>query len=505
VNDRQAKSKVLVVGAGLGGLAAATSLAQKGYQVELFEKNERIGGKLNVLKEKGFSFDLGPSIFTLPHMFRPLFESNGRSLEDYITLQRVDPQWRNFFEDGTVVDLWEQCSRMKEELERFGPKAFDDYKRFLDYSKQQYDITDKGYFEKGLDTFWDFVKFYGLRGGRDFDFINSMAKGISTRVENEYLRDIFEYFIKYVGSSAYDAPGFMNLMPNIQFEFGLWYVKGGLYELARAFEKRLNELNVTVHLNTEVISIDKNEKNVSGITVRSLSGETKTITSDYVVSNMEVIPAYKKLLGESDSFMGGLEKYEPACSGIVLHLGVKKYYPQLAHHNFFYSKNQQKHFNRVFKNGNLPDDPTIYLVAPTRSDKTQAPDGHDNIKILPHIPYINGKFTREDCVALKDRVIDKLERMGLEGLRANTVVEDFWTPFEIEKRYLSNRGSIYGVVSNRNKNFAFKAPKRSKKYTNLFFAGGSVNPGGGMPMVVLCGRHVAELIDQDELGKNGHR
>ncbi len=496
-HDANQAKKVLIVGAGLGGLAAATSLAMKGFRVEIFERNERIGGKLNVLKEKGFSFDLGPSIFTLPHMFRPLFESGGRKLEDYITLQRVDPQWRNFFEDRTVVDLWESTSDMQKELERFGPKAFADYQKFLSYSKQQYDITDKGYFEKGLDTFWDFVKFYGLAGGKDFDFINSMSSGISTRIENPYLRDIMEYFIKYVGSSAYDAPGFMNLMPNIQLEFGLWYIKGGLYELARAFETRLKELGVTVHLNTKVKSIEKQGKNVTGIKVTSGMGKETFIESDFVVSNMEVIPAYKELLGESSSFMKKQEKYEPACSGIVVHLGVNKYYPQLAHHNFFYSKNQEKHFHRVFRDGNLPDDPTIYLVAPTRSDKSQAPEGHDNIKILPHIPYINGKYTREDCVALKDKVIDKLERMGLEGLRKHTVVEDFWSPYDIEKRYRSNQGSIYGVVSNRFKNFAFKAPKRSKKYTNLFFAGGSVNPGGGMPMVVLCGRHVADLIELD--------
>ncbi len=489
------KAKVLIVGAGLGGLAAACALAQKGFQVEIFEKNERIGGKLNILQEKGFSFDLGPSIFTLPHMFRPLFEGNGKTLDDYITLKRVDPQWRNFFEDGTVINLWEKISDMEKELEKFGPQTIQEYKNFLQYSKQQYDITDKGYFEKGLDTFWDFVKFYGLAGGKDFDFVNSMASGISKRIENPYMRDILEYFIKYVGSSAYQAPGFMNLMPNIQLEFGLWYVEGGLYQLALAFEKRLKELGVVVHLNTNVNAISHEGKRVKGISVSINEGTEKFIAADYVVSNMEVTPAYKNLLGENDAFLRGLEKYEPACSGIVLHLGVKGYYPQLAHHNFFFSKDQKNHFHRVFEQNELPNDPTIYLVAPTRSDKSQAPEGHDNIKILPHIPYLNGKFTQQDCVDLKERVLDKLERMGLKDLRKNTVVEDFWTPFDIEKKYNSHKGSIYGVVSNRCKNFAFKAPKQSKKYQNLFFAGGSVNPGGGMPMVVLCGRHVANLIE----------
>jgi diapolycopene oxygenase len=180
----------------------------------------------------------------------------------------------------------------------------------------------------------------------------------------------------------------------------------------------------------------------------------------------------------------------------VVHLGVNRIYPQLAHHSFFYSRNQDQHFDRVFRDKKLPDDPTIYLVAPTRTDPSQAPPGCDNLKILPHIPYINDKnpYTYDDCVALKEICLTKLERMGLTDLRKHIVVEDFWTPFDIQRRYGSNRGAIYGVVCDRRKNFAFKAPKRSGDCANLFFVGGSVNPGGGMPMVSLSGQHVARMI-----------
>jgi diapolycopene oxygenase len=225
-----------------------------------------------------------------------------------------------------------------------------------------------------------------------------------------------------------------------------------------------------------------------------------TLSADYVVSNMEVIPAAEQLLQEPAHKMKCLQRFEPSCSGIVLHLGLNRVYPQLAHHNFFYSADQSRHFRRVFREKRMPDDPTIYLVAPTRTDPTQAPPGCDNLKILPHIPYRNDQhpYTRDDCIALKGSCLGKLERMGLTDLRKHIIVEDFWTPFDIEERYLSNRGSIYGVVSDMRKNFAFKAPKRSADYHNLFFVGGSVNPGGGMPMVTLCGQHVARLILQQE-------
>jgi diapolycopene oxygenase len=218
---------------------------------------------------------------------------------------------------------------------------------------------------------------------------------------------------------------------------------------------------------------------------------------------MEVIPAYKDLLHESPKFLKKLEKFEPACSGLVIHLGTDRIYPQLAHHNFFYSKDQHKHFKTVFEKGELPDDPTIYLVAPTRTDPEKAPDGCDNLKILPHIPPIDPDhpLTDEDYGGLRDRVLDKLERMGLTDLRKHVIVEDRLTPIDIESMYRSNRGSIYGVVSDWKRNKAFKAPKQSTRYRNLFFTGGSVNPGGGMPMVVLSGQKAADRLIAQAEGK----
>ncbi len=502
-NHARPGKRVVVIGAGLGGMTAAIQLARAGYSVDLLEKNGNVGGKLNLHQEAGFSFDLGPSIFTLPQVFRPVFEGEGKTLEDYITLERVDPQWRNFFEDGTIVDLWEDAAAMKKQLDRLGPDAVEDYQNFREYSRLQYEIVNRGYFERGLDTFWDFVKFYGIKGGRGLDYMHTMSSGIAKRVRNRYLREIFEYFIKYVGSSAYDAPAFMNLMPAIQLEFGLWYVRGGLYKLAQAFERRLEETKVRVHLNTRVTEINKDGRRVTGIHGQRQDGSALALTADYVISNMEVIPANEQLLREPKRVLKRLARFEPSCSGIVLHLGLNKILPQLAHHNFFYSSDQKRHFHRVFREKQLPDDPTIYLVAPTRTDPSQAPEGCDNIKILPHIPYRNDlhPYTRQDYVSLKDLCLEKLERMGLTDLRKHIIVEDFWTPFDIEEKYLSNRGSIYGVVSDMRKNFAFKAPKRSPNYCNLFFVGGSVNPGGGMPMVTLCGQHVARLVMKDTAGR----
>lgn len=494
------RKKVVVVGAGLGGISAALSLHAEGFDVEVLEKNDRIGGKLNFREIDGFGFDLGPSIFTLPQFFEQLFERVGRRMEDYVELQSVSPHWRNFFEDGLTLDLDDDEQVMREELKKLGgdpARHWEQLQSFLGYAREQYQLIDKGFFAKGPDNLWEMIRATGLMKLLfKVDHRHSMAGAIENHFEDENLRRVFEYFIKYVGSSALAAPGYMNMMPVIQFDFGLWYVRGGMYNLARGLGQLLEEMGIPVRLNAEVASINKERRDVKGVTLTG--GET--LRADYVVCNMEVIPAYKRLLDEPLSFMNRLKRFAPACSGLVIHLGIDRVYENLAHHNFFFSRNQSKHFHSVFEEGKLPDDPTIYLVAPTRSDPAKAPVGCDNLKILPHIPPIDPEnpLSHEDYVALKDRVIEKLERMGLTDLRRHIVVEDLLTPPDIERMYNSNRGSIYGVVSDWKLNRGFKAPKQSSRYRNLFFTGGSVNPGGGMPMAILCGQRVCDRVLQEE-------
>lgn len=488
----RADIRIVIIGAGLGGLSAAISLAAEGYNVHIIEKNNKLGGKLNILQQDGFTFDLGPSILTLPQIFESLFRRAKRTFSDSVNLIPLDPQWRSFFEDKSTFDLYFDREKMTDELRRFDAAEIKNFFRFLSYSERQYDIIDKGYFNHGLDSMRDFMKFYPLSDILHFDLLRTMHQGVAHYIRNTKIRDMMDFFIKYVGSSSHAAPGFMNLLPTIQLRYRLWYVMGGMYRIVEAMQSVLNELGVAIHLNTEVVHITTNADRVTGI--ETSTGET--YPADYIVCNMETIPAYERLLNKKESFMKRYKKFEPACSGIIIDLGVKRRYPQLNHHNFFFSGDQKAHFESVFRNKTLPEDPTIYLVAASRTDPSVAPGGCEAIKILPHIPHLSDKnpYTRDDYLAFKERIIDKLERMGLYGLRENTIYEHVWTPYDIEKNYYSNKGSIYGVVCDRWKNFALKTPKQSTVYPNLFFAGGSVNPGAGMPMVVLCGQLVSDRL-----------
>lgn len=492
------RKKVVVIGGGLGGISAAISLAQKGYEVSLYEKNEHIGGKVNRFEESGFGFDLGPSILTMPHIFERLFRASRKNMNDYVTFERIDHQWRSFFPNGNIIDLHKDLYIMEKENDSLSKKDIREYEKLLMYSKKLYETTEKGYFSKGLDTTKEVIKHHGLfTSMNDFDLQSTMYQAIEKRISNKQFREMLSYFIKYVGSSPYDAPAVLNMMIYMQHHEGIWYVKGGMHQLASALQKLAGEIGVNIHTNSNITRVEKNGNHITGVFLDN----GKKITADYYISNMEVIPFYEKVLKEDKPFTTPLkEKFEPASSGLVMHLGVKKTYPQLNHHNFFFANDMKKQMNKIFHLHELPDDPVIYLVNVNKTDKSQAPDGYENLKILPHIPHLqeNRLLSEKDYLEFGEKVLIKLEKMGLTDLRSNIILKEIWTPYDIERVYNSDRGAIYGTLSHRKNNKGFKHPKHSEKYKNLYFVGGTVNPGAGMPMVTLSGQQVAAMIIEND-------
>lgn len=488
------KKKMLVMGGGLGGMSAAISLAaHPQFDVTLVEKNAHLGGKLNWLEKDRFSFDLGPSILTMPHLFERLFTMHDKLMSDYVRITPVRPHWRNFFEDGTVIDLTAKIEDMRGQ-EKISDQDLEDLTRFLTYTKKLYRFSDEAFFKGQSETKLQTIKYYNpLKIIPDSNLFSTMGDGVRRHFENPYLIDILNFFAKYVGTNPYKAPAILNLLPYIQWEYDLWYVPGGLFKLSEALEKLMREVGVKVITNAEVTSVTKQGKELQTATLSN--GDT--LAFDGLVSNMEVTPFYQKITQEDpQSYAKQKAKYMPAASGFALHLGVSKEFPELAHHNFFFSENPKAHYESIFESKTLYDDPTIYVVAPKKSDPSVAPEGHEVIKILPHIPtMISGKDKpREQYAKYRETVLRKLERMGMNDLRKHIVTEELWTPRIIEQHYYSTEGSIYGVNSVKNINMGFKNPKKSHLYDNLYFVGGSVNPGGGMPMVVLSGQQVVEQI-----------
>lgn len=485
--------KVLVIGAGLGGIAAAITLATEGFEVEVLEKNPQLGGKLNLLEKEGFSFDLGPSIIILPQLFRRLFDRAGVKMDDYVRLRPLDPQWRGFFPDGVRIDLCSDLRLMEQELARLGPDAAG-YFEFLEHSRRMWKFAERVYLDPGSQSVRDVLRRTEVADLRDPAFVSTMHQSVSRFIKEPHLRDMLAFFSKYVGSSPYDAPGLMNLLAYAQLGYGLWYVEGGMYNLARGLGKLMAELGIGVRLGAEVVAITREGNRVTGVAL----GDGATLAASAVVSNMEVIPTYERLLGERSARLESYRRrFEPAASGLVLHLGVNRDYPQLLHHNFFYSGDAATFCHTIHRRKKLPEDPHIYLVCPTKSQPDLAPPGHSIIKALPHIPYIQDPpFTRQDYDELRERVLVKLERMGLTDLRKHVVTEDMLVPEDIERLYYSHHGSIYGTANHWRKNYSLKAPQQSEQYPNLYFVGGSTNPGGGTCMVVLSGQNAAQQLSK---------
>lgn len=488
-------SSVLVIGGGLGGLSAAISLKQSGFDVTIIEKNQHFGGKLNRHTQYGFGFDLGPSLLTMPEVFETLFKRSNRSLYDYITLTELDLQWRTFFTDGEVIDLYADLTQMKENNPHLSDKDFEELRDFYRYAEKLDKITQLGYFNEGFDRLTDIIKFHGpLTAFRAFDVGSTMQQAIDKRVSNMHLRDLLGYFIKYVGSSAKHAPAILNMMAYMQKNQGVWYVDGGLHKLGEAIVTLAREIGVNMINGQHVKNAVTKDKKIEKV----ITSEGEELRADIYVSNMEVIPFYTRVLDMPVKNLSKLkQKYPPASSGLVIHLGVNKEYPQLRHHNFFFSKNSEENYDRVFTEHKLPVDPTIYLVNTNKTDTSQAPQGHENIKILPHIPPLTyNAYTEKDYADFRELVLVKLENMGLTDLRKHIMTEYMLTPHDIESMYLSDGGAIYGTLSDKKLNRGFKHPKQSEYINNLYFVGGTVNPGGGMPMVTLSGINAAKMISK---------
>ncbi|KUP08263.1 phytoene desaturase [Bacillus coahuilensis m2-6] len=493
----KSNKKVIVIGGGLAGMSTAMRLADQ-YDVTIVEKGERLGGKLNKRSGKGYSFDTGPSILTMPWVLEKLFASAGRNLEDYLTISRVEPGWRAFYEDGKTLDMSADLPTMLEELRKVSESDAKNFLQYLQYTSKMYDLCMKSFYNKSISGIQDLRAIHDVRELLQMDPLKTMDSINKKYFKSKHVQQLFNFLIMYIGSSPYHAPAILSQLAHVQLGIGVHYVQGGMYEIARAMEKVLKEKNVNLILETKVSRIMTSGRRTTGI----ITDQGKRIDADIIVSNLEAIPCYETLLPKerkNEVALEDLQKFQPTVSGLVLLLGINRKYEQLAHHNFFFSNDPKKEFDQIFNKKQLADDPTVYIGISSKSDHTQAPEGKENFFILTHVPPLK---KGEDWSIYRDQyrenVFSKLERMGLDDIREHIEFEHQFIPNDIQELYGSNGGSIYGVVTDRKLNGGFKIPNQSKEYDNLYFVGGSTHPGGGVPMVTLSGQLTADLIEEIE-------
>ncbi|MHC4990288.1 MAG: phytoene desaturase family protein [Planctomycetota bacterium] len=503
-----ADQRVVVVGGGLAGLSAAVELAHRGLDVTLVERNAHLGGKMNVLEDHGFRFDMGPTIITLPQVLRGIVQRAGRDPADYIELVNLDPQWRCHYEDGTVIDLVQDpdvfARRLDEQFPRERPGA--GFCRFLEYSRRMFRLSERVFFYRDVGAVTDMMR-QGSGGDpqvlRDVLAMrahSTVGATVHKMISEPHVRQLSEHFLQYVGSSPFLAPAILSLIAAAQVDHGCWYPMGGTREVARTLERLADELGVQVRTGTGIRHIESDGHRVGAVVLENGS----RIEADLVVSNCDVQRTYRELLGTPPAVAAQrtiARRYGPACSGVVLYLGLDRQYDHLAHHNFLFSRRSRDEFDQMYRRGLPPDDPTLYLAVPSRTDAAQAPPGGEALYVLVHTPArANGaRWNGEGGLldAYRPVIVDKLKRFGMDELEKHIVVEHHLTPDHIEHMYNAEGGAIYGLASHGRLRGGFKPRNRSARFDNLYFAGGSVNPGAGVPMVLMSGVTAARAVCED--------
>jgi phytoene desaturase len=471
--------KIVVVGAGLGGLAAAICLAKAGHQVEVWEKNASAGGKLQELALEGYRWDTGPSLMTMPHVLRDLFARAGARLEDHVELDRLDCTCRYVWPDGTVID----------EDEAFWSQP--EVRRFLDYARGIYELSGEAYLHHPPAEFWRAFTWKNLPKLRHLAKVatfQTLARKVEKFFPDPHRRQLFQRFATYNGSSPFLTPATFNIIPYVEAHFGGWYVKGGMVRVAQALGNLAESLGVIFRFQTEAISWREG-------TLSARDGRTER--PDYLICNGDAIQSGMTWL--KDAVPGALRKRLPesdaSCSGYILFLGIKHRHERLRHHNIFFSEDYRKEFEDIFEKKRLPEDPTVYVAVTARSDPGHAPEGRDNYFVLVNAPAVeSGGLAKETYAAYRDVVVRKLERCGLKGLSGQIEVERMFTPDDFAMRDLAWKGSLYGWASHSIRASLLRPPLRSRRDRRVFFAGGTTHPGGGIPLVLLSGKMAAEQI-----------
>jgi phytoene desaturase len=481
------RKHTVVVGAGLGGLSASIALAARGQRVTVVETLDRPGGKMGELRADGFRWDTGPSVITMRDVFERLFELAGRRLADFVTLVALDPVTRYFWRDGLRLDAVTDLDAMCAQIARFSPQDATAYRAFLAHSAQLFDTVKAPFLYRRKPGLRDLIKL-PVRDALKIDAFRSMHTSVAAAFQDKHLIQLFDRFATYNGSSPYRVPATLNTIAHVEMTAGAYYPRGGVFQLARAFEQLARELGVEILYRTGARSVLAERGRITGIAT-----DAGVLKADAVVCNVDFTHAQVHLLGRQPS-----GRLEPSCSGFAILLGVRGTFSDLAHHTLFFSDDYPREFADIFDKRVPTPDPTLYVCVTSKTDPTHAPAGCENWFVLVNTPYLTANFDWErDGARYAEDVLQLLcSRTGLS--EDQIVSRHMITPHDLQTMYGGNRGAIYGFSSNTMTAAFMRPSNRDKKLRGLYYASGSAHPGGGAPLVTLSGMAAAECVLEDQ-------
>lgn len=498
--------KAIVIGAGIAGIAAAIRLAVKGYAVDVFEANAYPGGKLSAFETvapdgEKYRFDAGPSLFTMPQLVDELFWLSGRNPANYFAYTRLEEICRYFWDDKTRLTAWADQTRFGQDIEHTLGEPASHLYRHLNDSARKYALTQTLFLHRSLHKASTWLNRDALAGYLNLHRLgvfSTMNKANERRFRNPKLVQLFNRYATYNGSNPYQTPATMNIIPHLEYSIGAFFPKGGMISITNSLVTLAKELGVGFQFNTRVTELITRQNRVVEARLDSVRGNApqsiRVGPTDVVVSNMDVVGTFRKLLPKARQ-PERILRQPKSSSGLIFYWGIKKQFAELGLHNIFFSDDYRNEFDAIFQQNRIASNPTIYLNITSKLQASDAPTGRENWFLLLNVPNNTGQDWDMLIEQARQQVIKKLSHNLHVAINELIEVESILDPRSIEYKTASTQGALYGNSSNNRFAAFLRHPNFSRQFANLYFVGGSVHPGGGIPLCLLSAKIAVDSVE----------
>jgi phytoene desaturase len=483
--------KVIIIGAGIAGMTAATHLAKRGLQVIILDKNSHAGGRCDRLSRDGHHFDTGPTLMVMRLLYEAEFAALGACMSDLLDLQRVDPTYHLVFDNGSQLALTSDFDFLKTQLESIEPGSFPSFLRYLAEGKQNYQLGIERLVQPDFRKATDFFKLSNLPLLYQVKPLQKHYANMANYFEDPRLKAAFTFQDVYMGLSPFEAPATFSMMPYTELAHGVWYPRGGMYRIVEAILSLAREAGVEFIFNANVDQIDVNGNRTGGVIV-----DGQRLEADAVLANADLPYVLQNLLPQ-DGQASKMDHKRYSCSVISFFWGIDRTYASLPPHTLFLARDYRENFETIDRDLDLPANPSLYIHAPARLDPAMAPQGQDTLIAIVPVGHLS-KNGEQDWGELRDiarqHVFRRLSSLGINDLEAHIKFETNFTPLSWRKRYNLAKGSTHGLCHNLTQLGYFRPDYQHPRYRNLYFAGASARPGTGIPTAMVSGRQCAQRI-----------